>query len=238
MKPTVAKPFTFAASSAITAAIAALCLAACSPNDGGEGVLSANGTGQGAAPAGAVAPPVQGLPVPPAAVALAPAYAPMPPTQVAAAQPVPRLPAQSTSSTPQWTTPTGYAPAPADAAQPAAPQPRAADRHHVGAITSIEPVRERPEGSGTGAVVGGLLGAVVGNQFGHGTGRAVMTGAGAVGGAVAGNNIERNHNTHVVGYRVSVRLDDGTTHTFQRSQVGNLQVGDRVALDAGSFHRI
>jgi hypothetical protein len=29
-----------------------------------------------------------------------------------------------------------------------------------------------------------------------------------------------------------------TTRTFQRSQVGNLRLGDRVQLDANSFHRV
>jgi len=79
---------------------------------------------------------------------------------------------------------------------------------------------------------------VLGHQFGSGTGKTVMTGAGAVGGAIAGNNIERNRNTRIVGYRVSVRLDNGTTRTFQRTQIGDLHVGDRVALDARSFHRV
>ena len=135
------------------------------------------------------------------------------------------------------TTPAAHAPARDDAVEPAAPSPRGADRSRVGSIASIEPIRERPQGSGTGAVIGGVVGAVVGNQFGSGSGRAVMTGAGAVGGAIAGNNIERNRNTRVVGHRVTVRLDNGTTRTFERPQVGNLRVGDRVRLDARSFRR-
>ena len=221
MKPTVSRPFGVTAFSAVSAAIAALALAACSPNQGAE-------TAQ---PAAASAATNSAQAVPPVGAA--------PPLVGRQGTPVPQMPAESTSSnSPIRTTPTGYATAPDDAVQPTAPQPRAVDRSRVGAITGIEPIRERPEGTGAGAVVGGVLGAVVGNQFGHGTGRAVMTGAGAVGGAIAGNNVERNRNTHVVGYRVSVRLDDGTTRTFQRSQVGNLRVGDRVQLDANSFHRV
>ncbi len=153
--------------------------------------------------------------------------------QVAAAQPAhvppPATPAQSR---------TDHAPAPDDAAPIPDSQPRAVDRSRAGAIASIEPIRERPQATGTGAVIGGVLGAVVGNQFGHGGGRAVMTGAGAIGGAVAGNNIERNRRTAVTGYRVAIRLDNGTTRSFQRTQIGNLQVGDRVQLDAKSFHRV
>ena len=98
------------------------------------------------------------------------------------------------------------------------PQPVASNR--VGAITSIEPIRTRPQGSGAGAVIGGVLGAVVGNQFGHGLGRAAITGAGAVGGALAGNNVERNYKEGVSGYRIVVRLDNGRTRTFDRTQVG------------------
>ena len=86
-------------------------------------------------------------------------------------------------------------------------------------------------------MIGGVLGAVVGNQFGHGAGRAAMTGVGAAGGAIAGNNVERNYKTAVVGYRVNVRLDNGHTRTFQRTSIGNLQVGDRVRVDANGFRR-
>ncbi len=61
--------------------------------------------------------------------------------------------------------------------------------------------------------------------------------AGVVGGAVAGNNVERNYKEGVSGYRVVVRLNNGHTRTFERTQVGSLRVGDRVTLDANSFHR-
>jgi outer membrane lipoprotein SlyB len=241
MKPTLFKPSTLAAASALTAAVAAFTLTACGPNDSAETAQLAGASAAQIQPATAgtaVLPPLvdrQGTPVPPVALAPAPAYAPPPPVQVAAAAPAlvpqPAYPAQSGQ-------PTGYAPVPNDAVQRSAPEPRAADRSRVGSISSIEPIRERPQGTGAGAVIGGVLGAVVGNQFGHGGGRAVMTGAGAVGGAVAGNNIERNRNTTVTGYRVAIRLDNGATRSFQRTQIGGLQVGDRVQLDTKSFHRV
>ncbi len=56
--------------------------------------------------------------------------------------------------------------------------------------------------------------------------------------AIAGNNVERNTKEGVVGYRVRVRLDDGHTRTFERTSLGNLHVGDRVRVEAGSFHRV
>jgi outer membrane lipoprotein SlyB len=107
----------------------------------------------------------------------------------------------------------------------------------LGSVDSIEPIRERPQGTGAGAVIGGVAGAVIGNQFGHGLGRAAMTGLGVAGGAIAGNNVERNVRKRVVGYRVRVRLDDGRTRTFERSSVGDLRVGDRVRVDNNGFRR-
>jgi outer membrane lipoprotein SlyB len=228
MKSTPFKPSTLTAASAVTAAIAALTLTACGPHDNAETAL-ATPTAQAqpaatstAPPAPSAAPlatnpvppvPMQGTPVPPAAVQ--PAY-----------------PAQS--SYPVQPTSNGYAPQPNYVAE----RPEAVDRSRIGSVASIEPIRERPQGTGAGAVIGGVLGAVVGNQFGHGAGRAGMTGVGAVGGAIAGNNLERNHREAITGYRVSIRLDNGTTRSFERSQVGGLQVGDRVRVDAGTFRRV
>jgi uncharacterized protein YcfJ len=40
----------------------------------------------------------------------------------------------------------------------------------------------------TGTVGGALIGGAIGNQFGGGTGRDIMTGAGAATGALAGSN--------------------------------------------------
>lgn len=112
-----------------------------------------------------------------------------------------------------------------------------APRGRLGSVDSIEPIQERPQGTGAGAVIGGVAGAVLGNQFGHGLGRAAMTGLGVAGGAIAGNNVERNVRKRVVGYRVHVRLDDGRTRTFERTSVGDLRVGDRVRVDNNGFRR-
>ncbi|MEP6738905.1 MAG: glycine zipper 2TM domain-containing protein [Caldimonas sp.] len=155
-------------------------------------------------------------------------------TTAYAAQPQYVPPAQGTSYAVQ----PQYQPVPAVRQGERVVEAQVVARNHIGSIESIEPVRDRPQGTGAGAVIGGVLGAVVGNQFGHGTGRAAMTGVGAVGGALAGNNVERNYKEGVIGYRVNIRLDDGQTRTFERSQVGDLHVGDRVHVDAGAFHRV
>jgi len=119
----------------------------------------------------------------------------------------------------------------------AAPAPQAAPSAHLGRVSQIEAIRERPPGTGKGAVVGGVLGALVGNQFGHGGGKAAMTVVGAAGGAVAGNNVERNINKRVVGYRVTVRLDNGKLRTYERPRLDGLQVGDRVRIDGQRLRR-
>lgn len=143
-------------------------------------------------------------------------------------------------SPPVTAAPPVHAP-PVQAAQVRAPHrvaQRAAPSASLGEVTGIEPIRERPEGTGKGAVIGGLLGAVVGNQFGHGKGRAAMTVVGAAGGAVTGNNVERNINKRVVGYRVSVRLDNGRSRTYEETSLNGLRVGDRVRADGRHVRRI
>jgi outer membrane lipoprotein SlyB len=105
-------------------------------------------------------------------------------------------------------------------------------------VSNIEAIHSRPRGTGAGAVIGGVVGGVIGNQFGGGTGRVATTALGAVGGAVVGNNIERNHNESIVGYRVSVRLDNGHVRTFQESQLNGLHVGDRVRVAEGRIRPV
>ena len=216
---------------AVVATAAAMTLAACGPRDETQ---TTGGTTAVSAPADPALRQA-GQPVPPAngqAVAVAPAPATtvqqapvaVPPTRYAAAPSVshPEDPSPAYRQAPL--------PTPVVQARPVA-------SNRIGEITSIEPIRTRPQGSGAGAVVGGVLGAVVGNQFGHGLGRAALTGAGAAGGALAGNNIERNYKEGISGYRIVVRLDNGRTRVFDRAHVGDLHVGERVRLDAHSFHR-
>ncbi|MEO6747666.1 MAG: glycine zipper 2TM domain-containing protein [Caldimonas sp.] len=117
---------------------------------------------------------------------------------------------------------------------PDATAPRHAPSATAGRIVGIEPIRARPKGSGAGAVAGGVVGGVLGNQVFGGTAATVI---GAAGGAVAGNNLERNHRTEVTGYRVSVRLDNGRSRTFTESQVSGLRVGDRVRIHGGRLQR-
>jgi len=252
------------AAGGLVAAIAAATLTACGPRDetplaGGSAAVAPQTTAAAVAAAPATMLPARteparvGTPVPTAqtpTAALVPAYAAPPPVTVAAAPAYPTPSPNGYAPAPQYAPVPAAAPIgsgqdgppqvrPVPAAPPAVPvaQPPVVPRERIGSVTAIEPVRERPQGSGAGAVIGGVLGGVIGNQFGHGLGRAAMTGVGAAGGAIAGNNVERNYKTAVVGYRVHVRLDNGSTRTFQRKDIGNLHVGDRVRLDANGFRR-
>lgn len=109
-----------------------------------------------------------------------------------------------------------------------APAPVAA--RNEGTIESIRTVTRKGDASGMGAVAGGVLGAVVGNQFGKGDGRKAMTVVGAAGGALAGNEIEkqRNSTTHV---EVAVRMNDGSRRVLALAAQNGWRVGDRVRID-------
>jgi len=59
-----------------------------------------------------------------------------------------------------------------------------------GTVESVKEVTTPGDSSGVGAGGGGIAGAVLGNQFGHGTGRSVMTVLGAAGGGACRQEIE------------------------------------------------
>ena len=88
----------------------------------------------------------------------------------------------------------------------------------------------------SGRILGAVIGAAVGSQVGSGSGRTAATGLGAVGGAVAGNQVDERRADHV--YRVSVRFDDGTTRQFDFERVDDLRVGDRERWENGQVYRM
>jgi outer membrane lipoprotein SlyB len=90
--------------------------------------------------------------------------------------------------------------------------------------------------SHAGTILGGVIGAAVGSQIGSGSGRTAATGLGALGGAVAGHEIEKRRADEV--YRVTVRFDDGSTHNFDFERVGGLRVGDRVKWENGQIYQM
>jgi outer membrane lipoprotein SlyB len=122
-----------------------------------------------------------------------------------------------------------------------APQPMQQQRVDTGRVTQMELVRtpERPQPTGGGAIVGGILGAVIGHQIGGGFGKSAATVLGGVGGAVAGNAIESNQQPGQIheSYRVSVQSDDGSYRVFTVPVQTDLRIGDRVRMGNGQLFR-
>ena len=116
----------------------------------------------------------------------------------------------------------------------AAPQ-AAAVCHDCGVIESVQAVTRKGEASGVGAVAGGVLGAVVGNQMGRGNGRKAMTVLGAVGGGVAGNEIEKRSKSTTV-HLVKVRMDDGSLRSIE--QAASAHVGERVVVEGNKLRAL
>lgn len=114
---------------------------------------------------------------------------------------------------PQSDTSAAVAPAPATVAA-AQPMPPIEICGTCGTIRSITPVTQAGQATGAGAVIGGIVGGVAGNQVGGGSGQQIATAAGVIGGAVLGNNIERNRNA--VSYTdVTVDMDTGGQQTLR-----------------------
>ena len=101
-----------------------------------------------------------------------------------------------------------------------------------GRVESVQAIEQAAPATGVGAVAGGVLGAVVGNQIGKGNGRTAATVLGAVGGGYAGHEIEKRTSTQTT-YQVRVRLEDGSSRVFTRSQPP--AVGTPVVLQGKGF---
>jgi outer membrane lipoprotein SlyB len=103
-----------------------------------------------------------------------------------------------------------------------------------GTVESIHAVELKGDGTGMGAAAGGVTGAVIGNQIGRGHGNTAMTLLGAAGGALAGNEIEKNMKKHS-SYRVTVRMDDGSFRTISQSTAPAVAIGGRVSIADGAL---
>ena len=106
-----------------------------------------------------------------------------------------------------------------------------------GTVESVNATEVAGQSNGTGAVIGGVLGGVLGHQVGGGRGKDLATVAGAVGGALAGNAIEKNRKAST-NYQVRVRLDDGSFRTITVNSATSVQAGDRVRVEGDSFSRL
>jgi outer membrane lipoprotein SlyB len=109
---------------------------------------------------------------------------------------------------------------------------------YEGRIEAIETYRASDNAPlNTGTVIGGIAGGVIGHQIGSGRGNTAATIAGAIGGAVVGNEIEKKQ-TQATRYRITVRLDSGSSLIVDETRDLNLRVGDRVRVEDGRIDRI
>ena len=120
-------------------------------------------------------------------------------------------------------------PPPPPLAQAPVPAPRAICAN-CGVIEAVTENRKQGEGSGLGMAGGALGGAVVGKQFGKGRGQDFLTILGAVGGAYAGHQVEKNVRSTSV-WEIRVRMEDGSIRTLTQTSAPSWRHGDRVRVD-------
>lgn len=141
---------------------------------------------------------------------------------------------RAASATTGTARPSGTTPAVAVSSAPTYPVSTAAICRDCGVVEAVRETRVEPKGSGGGAVAGGIVGGLLGNQIGKGATRDIATVLGAVGGAYAGNHIEKSMKDGKR-YDVVVRFEDGSTRTFSSETRPAWYEGDRVRLQNGAL---
>jgi len=112
----------------------------------------------------------------------------------------------------------------------AAPQPNVVEIRR-GVIEQIVDTQiTSNQHQGVGAVLGGLAGVGIGSLIGAGTGRDVAMVAGAIGGALAGNEIQKKNDQPVPAQQIIVRTSSGVLVAVTQPYGPNLYVGQRVYL--------
>ncbi len=122
-------------------------------------------------------------------------------------------------------------PAPRPAAAPA--QQACASCGVVETIRQVQVPAKDDSNHLVGTIAGGVAGGVVGNQFGGGNGKTALTVLGAVGGALAGREVERNirQQQTVTHYELTVRMNDGSKRQFRSAQPFSFASGDHVRVE-------
>ena len=109
---------------------------------------------------------------------------------------------------------------------------------NCGVIESVNEVEVKGGSSNAlGTIAGGVIGGAIGNQVGGGSGRDLATIAGAIGGAYAGNRVQNNRNKSTE-YQVVVRLENGSTQTFNYADDPAIKVGARVKVENNALVRL
>lgn len=112
--------------------------------------------------------------------------------------------------------------------------PQSATCGNCGVVEAVRIVEVKGQGSGAGALTGGVAGAILGNQVGGGSGRTAATILGAGAGAYVGNEVEKNVKRHTV-FRITIRMDDGSYRTLSRHSDAGVAVGQRVKVVDGAI---
>ncbi|MFO1313600.1 MAG: glycine zipper 2TM domain-containing protein [Burkholderiales bacterium] len=84
--------------------------------------------------------------------------------------------------------------------------------------------------AGVGAVVGGLAGGGLGSLIGAGTGRDVAIVAGAIGGAIVGNEVQKKHDQPIPAQQIMVRTTSGVLVAVTQPVGPELRVGQKVYI--------
>jgi outer membrane lipoprotein SlyB len=113
--------------------------------------------------------------------------------------------------------------------------PVRADEGKIEAIEVYRAPDNNPVNGGT--LLGGIAGGVIGHQIGSGHGNTAATIAGAIGGAVVGNELQKKHQ-QPTRYRITVRLDSGSSLIVDETRDLDLRLGDRVRIEDGHIYRI
>ena len=101
-----------------------------------------------------------------------------------------------------------------------------------GVIEQVTPVQlQTNHHRGVGAIIGGLGGLGIGSLIGAGTGRDVAMVAGALGGALMGNNVQKRYDQPVPGQQIIVRLKSGVLVAVTQPVDTSLKTGQRVYIE-------
>jgi outer membrane lipoprotein SlyB len=209
---------------------------------GGAALLVSLGAGAGWLMRG----PAEPAATPPAQqVALAPAATPTSSTPQLAADDEVEAPAKAAPKPEAERAPARKPtpkPAPAKHAQPAphgngaapAEQRAAAPAvcHTCGVVEGVTEVQQKGEANGVGAVGGAVVGGLIGNQMGGGNGKKALTVLGAVGGGLAGHEVEKRVRGETL-YQVRVRMDDGSVRTVTTKSAWTN--GSRVVVEGSGL---
>jgi outer membrane lipoprotein SlyB len=84
---------------------------------------------------------------------------------------------------------------------------------------------------GVGAIVGGLGGLGIGSLIGAGTGRDVAMVAGALGGALFGNDLQKRYDQPVQGQQIIVRMKSGVLVSVTQPIDPSLFTGQAVYIE-------